>query len=475
MHYSNNIKNIFFIKTFIDSGIGASLPEMDLFITASVIEKNYPNTYKYTFFNMGYDYVNDSDLINLIKEKQADIIIFNVSLLEKTQFHNLCKLIKEFNRNIIIVVSGQLADIVREKILIDYNVDFVVFGESYLTIKELLFSLNKDTDLSSVNGICYRIEKNILINKDRDFYDNVDDFVIIEKIWDNIDIKKYSKYFDWNGINQQENYIPIIASFGCPFNCSYCTNRLRFGSKFRKRSCESVVKEINFLADKFSVKEIHFFDAVFNYDKQWAKEILSKLSKRKDKLSIAFPHGLRIDCMDEELIELFEKAGVYKVTYAIETASENLQKVIKEEKEIIELTSKRNIIVCGYFMLGFPNETEKEMKQTIEYAKNSKFDIAAFFKYSNLYEKMNKEYIIDESFTKFGYFSKNDNLNNMKINAFLLISQWKFYLNYKRLKNIFIKSKNKFMFIKQFIKFIGNMIYIYILYKIIYEKYVTKT
>lgn len=477
MHYFNNIKNILFIKTFIDSGIGSSLPELDLFITASVIETVNPNIYQYTFFNVGYDYTDDNDFISLIKSKEINSVVFNVNLLEKTQFHKLCKIIKDFDKNIVIIVSGQLADISKEKILKDNNVDFVVYGEVYVTIKELIFALNNGNSLSNIDGLCYRDKQNIIVNKNREFYDDVDSFIITEKIWNLIDIKKYSKSFGWNGINQQEYYIPILASFGCPFQCSYCTNRLRFGTKFRKRSAERVVKEINLLADKFSVKEIHFFDAVFNYDKQWAKEILKELSKRKEKLSISFPHGLRIDCMDEELIDLFEQAGVYKVTYAIESASPVLQKAINKNldlekaKRIIELTSDHNIIVCGYFMLGLPNETEKEMKQTIEYACNSKMDIAAFFKYSDLYSNINKEYVIDEDFTKFGYFSKNDDAYNMKVNAFLLVSQWKFYLNYNRLKNIFIKSKNKFVFIKHFIKFLGIIIYDYILYKVIYEKY----
>lgn len=480
MHYFNNIKNILFVKTFIDSGIGSSLPEMDLFITSSVIERNTPDIYNYTFFNIGYDYTDDTNFINLIKTKEIHIIVFSVSLLEKTQFHALCKVIKNFDKNIITIVSGQLADISKEKILTDNNVDFVAYGESYITIKELVLTLNNNLDLSAIDGLCYRENSSVVINNQRAFCDEVDSFAIAEKIWDIVDIKKYSKFFGWNGINQQDYYIPIIASFGCPFNCSYCTNRLKLGNKFRKRSVDSVVNEINMLVNKFSIKEIHFFDSVFDYDKQWAKEILTTLSKRKDKLSIAFPHGLRIDCMDEEMIDLFEKAGVYKVTYAIETASNDLQQKInknldlKRAKEIIELTSMKNIIVCGYFMLGFPDETEEQMKKTIEYACSSKIDVAAFFKYSDLYSNMNKEYLLGEDFTKFGYFSKNDSLTDMKTNALLLVSQWKFYLKAKRLKSIFLKSKNKFIFMKQFIKFVGIIIYDYILYKVIYEKYLTK-
>lgn len=470
--------NILFIKTFVDSGTGTSLPEIELFISASCIERGAPDKYKYTFFNVGYDYINDLQFVDLIRKKEIDIVVFSVNLLEKSSFHKLAKIIKTFNKNIIVIVSGQLASISKENILEDNNVDIVVYGEIYITVRDLIFAINDNDTLDKVDGICYRQNNKTVINKSRMFYDNVDDFVILNKIWDIIDIKKYSKSFGWNGINQHDVYIPILASFGCPFKCSYCTNRLLLGEKFRKRSVESVINEIDMLVEKFSINEIHFFDAVFNYDKEWAKAILKKLAEKEKKVSISFPHGLRVDYMDEELIKLFEKAGVYKVTYAIETASPRLQNKINKNlnleyaNKIIDITAKTSIIVCGYFMLGLPSETESDMKETIKYACKSNLDIAAFFKYSDLYSNVNKKYVIDEDFTKFGYFSKNDDLNNMKIDALLLISQLKFYLNRKRLMNLFLKSKNKFIFIKQFIKFVGIIIYNYILYKIIYEKYV---
>ncbi|MFA7675332.1 MAG: radical SAM protein, partial [Endomicrobiia bacterium] len=221
--------------------------------------------------------------------------------------------------------------------------------------------------------------------------------------------------------------------------------------------------------------------AVFNCDINWSKKILQEIIDRDLHVAIAFPHGLRVDCIDEELIDLFKKAGVYKVTYAIETASPSIQKQINKNldlnlaNKIIELTAKKNIIVCGYFMLGFENESENEMLQTISYACNSKFDIASFFKYSHLYDSVNKQYNNDgmknnDSFMEFSYFSNDlKNIESMKINYFILLAQRKFYLNIKRLLILFIKSKKKIKFIVQTMKAICIITQGYLISKIYYN------
>ncbi|MDD5101898.1 MAG: radical SAM protein, partial [Endomicrobiaceae bacterium] len=448
---------------------------------ASFLEQKYPDTHKYIFLNLGYDYINDEKILEIIINNNIDIVHFSTNVWETAILHRFTKLVKNINKNITVIVSGQLASIVKDKLLQDENIDITIYGESYVTFKELVYAINKNTGLQNIEGICYRKENIPVINSERQLYENVDEFVIVDKIWDLIDIKKYSKYLGWNGINQKNYYIPVLASFGCPFDCTYCTNRLYLGNKFRKRSINSVVDEIQYLIHKFNIYEIHFFDAVFNCDITWSKKILQEIIDRKLPVAIAFPHGLRVDCIDEELINLFKKAGVYKVTYAIETASPSLQKQINKNldlnlaNKIIELTAKKNIIVCGYFMLGFENESENEMLQTISYACNSKFDIASFFKYSHLYDSVNKQYNNDgmknnDSFMEFSYFSNDlKNIESMKINYFILLAQRKFYLNIKRLLILFIKSKKKIKFIVQTMKAICIITQGYLISKIYYN------
>jgi anaerobic magnesium-protoporphyrin IX monomethyl ester cyclase len=89
--------------------------------------------------------------------------------------------------------------------------------------------------------------------------------------------------------------------------------------------------------------------------------------------------------VDEELLDLMKAAGVYRVDYAIESANPERQVEMKKRlnlekvKWVIGETYKRGILSAGYFILGFPGETEAEMKKTIDYALKSKLQVASFF------------------------------------------------------------------------------------------------
>jgi len=89
--------------------------------------------------------------------------------------------------------------------------------------------------------------------------------------------------------------------------------------------------------------------------------------------------------MDRELVKKLKAAGCYCITYALETASPRMQKLIKKNvdldklKETIAYTAEEGIIAQAFCMLGFPGETVEEMKMTIDYALSSKLDRGWFF------------------------------------------------------------------------------------------------
>jgi len=88
--------------------------------------------------------------------------------------------------------------------------------------------------------------------------------------------------------------------------------------------------------------------------------------------------------MDEVLVLKLKEAGTYYIAYAIESASPVVQKRIgknldlEQAKRIIQLTVNQGILICGFFMLGFPEETKEEMIKTIKFAKEIPFHFANF-------------------------------------------------------------------------------------------------
>jgi radical SAM superfamily enzyme YgiQ (UPF0313 family) len=104
--------------------------------------------------------------------------------------------------------------------------------------------------------------------------------------------------------------------------------------------------------------------------------ILNLIIQNNLNIKISFPNGIRGDILDDELILLLKKAGAYMITFAVETASPRLQKLIRKNLDLkktvaaIKTTHKAGLITRGFFMVGFPTETEDEVKRTLRLAKN---------------------------------------------------------------------------------------------------------
>ncbi|NLH48900.1 MAG: B12-binding domain-containing radical SAM protein [Myxococcales bacterium] len=200
--------------------------------------------------------------------------------------------------------------------------------------------------------------------------------------WDLADIALYQRRTRHGYLYKYDRYFSLSSSRGCPYECAFCLNT--FGRRYRTRSPESVVGEIEALTRGYNIREIHFVDDDFNLDLDRAKRICDLIVERGLNIAITFPAGLRADRMDRELIDKLARAGCFKIPYGIETASPRLQALLKKNvnfaklEMVIEHTAARGIITQGFFMLGFPGETEEEARQTVDYALRSKLTFITF-------------------------------------------------------------------------------------------------
>jgi len=262
-------------------------------------------------------------------------------------------------------------------------IDLAVIGEGEATFQLYLKALGKGDPVDRVPGIVSSQQGVIQLAPPGAYVEDSDSLKVA---WDLLDPERY---FSMSGqssqsiIKKSRRCLPIFTSRGCPFGCIYCHNI--FGRTFRARSPESVVGEMAMLKQTYGVREIEIEDDCFNLDLNRAKKIARLIIDRKLNLAISFPTGLRADRMDRELVDLLKQAGTYRIIYAVETAVPRLQKLIRKNldfnraEKMIDYTADSGIMTCGFFMQGFPTETEAEMRQTMTYAEKSKFHQAFFF------------------------------------------------------------------------------------------------
>lgn len=285
------------------------------------------------------------------------------------------------------ILGGPISSTMGEQMVSEGLVDAAVVGEGERAVVSYLEALSGSGSMESIPGLIYK-ENGALGKNPTQLISDIDELV---PAWDLINPEQYFRSRSRHTINvlpRSKRSLCIFTSRGCPYGCIFCHNV--FGKRFRPRSPEAVLEEIEMLKRDYGVEEIEIADDVFNLDMDRAKKIARLIIERDLNLYISCSSGLRADLMDEELLDLLREAGTHRINYAIETASPRMQKVIKKNLDldkaakIIESTAARGIFTFGYFMMGFPTETEADLQMTIDYALASKLHGAAFF-YLNPY------------------------------------------------------------------------------------------
>lgn len=336
-------------------------------------------------------YLNPKDeLRSLVSTFKPHVVGFR-SLSSSADFmHSLVKIIKKESKEIITVAGGPHATTRPVETMQDRNLDYIVFNEGEITFPELLNAIRDGKDPSGVRGIGFRRNGEVVFTETRPYIENLDNLPL--PAWDLVDHSLYRGRF-FVEINNRINYVqvrpnsmPIFSSRACPYDCIYCHKI--FGRTYRAHSPERVLKEIDILYDKFNVRQIDFYDDIFNLNRKRTEEILKGIAERRREgrdIKLSFFSGLRGDVQDPSLIKYFRNAGTFMIPYAVETASPRLQKLIRKNidleklKRIVSITSRMNIITVGFAMLGFPTETREEIETTINFMLSSDFDVIEFF------------------------------------------------------------------------------------------------
>jgi radical SAM superfamily enzyme YgiQ (UPF0313 family) len=278
---------------------------------------------------------------------------------------NIAKLIKEFNKDIVIIVGGIHPTAMPNQTLQIPHFDFLIRGEGEKTTLELIKTLISKTNLSDVKGISYKRDGKVTTNEMRPEMTNLDEIP-----FDNrdllIDVDKYPK-----DVLEQ-----IHTSRGCPYQCAYCSSSIIWKGKVRFRSIENVLAEIEYLYYKYKVREINFADDNFTLEPERVKAICEGIVAKDFK--VRWRCCARADIhhkFDMELLRLMRKAGCQNICIGFESGSQELldraERRIKidEAETLTKMIKGARIKVHADFIVGLPGENESTLNKTLELMK----------------------------------------------------------------------------------------------------------
>jgi len=365
-------------------------------------------------------------LVDMVLARDPEVIGLTGLTFEAWTMVDFSARIRKKAPGILQVAGGIHANTFAEEMLRESGVDIVVLGEGEETFNDLLEAITSGRDLNSVPGIAFLEGDCCIYTPKRDPVPVLDDLPF--PAWDLVPLERYFGKRMGDLMFSRPEQASLFTSRGCPYGCIYCHNL--FGRAFRAHSAARVFEEINTLHKEYGIREFQIQDDVFNYDMDRSKAICRRIIENRLDIVLAFPNGVRADRMDDELIDLLYQAGTRRIAYGVESASPRIQKMIKKKvdlrkvSEVAVKTARKGILVKGYFMLGFPSETEEEMQQTIDFARDQAFHVVGFgravpLKGTEIYLQANAMGLnVDYDYNQFVYDYSNINMSNVDDKTF---------------------------------------------------------
>lgn len=273
----------------------------------------------------------------------------------------IAKLIKEINNDTVVVVGGPHPSMVGAEVFKCPHVDVCVKGEGEETIVELLRAVQARKGFDGIKGIVYRKGPGFLDNGPREYIKDLDSLPFPHQTAPEV-LKDYEKY-------PALAFKHMFATRGCPYDCFFCGSRNIWSRKARFRSPENIAREIKGLQQR-GVYSVAFEDDTFGINKNYIKQVCDAILANCP--DIKWSSELHVRLADDDTVSLMKEAGCYSISIGIESGNNQILKEMRKDITIEEalaacrIIKKHGLELCAFFMVGFPQETEETLNDTLK-------------------------------------------------------------------------------------------------------------
>lgn len=265
--------------------------------------------------------------------------------------------------NAPVVMGGSHASAAPESLLSSPYVDYVIRGEGERAFVEFLAFMQEQKAIEAVPNLAYKTNGRLCFNP------VADNFPL-----DDLPFPDLGDFAPSSYTLAGEPMTFIITSRSCPHKCSFCSVHTTFGEKYRLRSLENVLDEID-LRYRQGCRVIDFEDDNLTYYKSTFKELCRQIIARfpRGALQLVAMNGISYLSLDEEMLELMAAAGFSHLNLALVSSDKTVRETTKRPHtlsaylKVVEKASRLGLKIVSYQILGLPNETLESMIQTLAF------------------------------------------------------------------------------------------------------------
>lgn len=281
----------------------------------------------------------------------------------------IARIVRQARPGVLLVLGGEHGTAVPEYSLRDSVFDVIVLGEGEVTAVELFRRHLGGQSYTDLPGIAYldaesRFVATGLSPRQRE----IDEIALPD--WDSFPIEEYIGKNQQNGLNMGRS-MPILATRGCPYECTFCSNPTMWTKRYVMRSAGKVVDEIELYVRKYHVSNVDLQDLTAVVNRHWALEFSQELIKRGVNVTWQMPSGTRSEVFDAEVSDLLYRSGCRALSFAPETGSPELLELTKKRVDLermlqaMRIAVRRGFSLSCFLVIGFPGETRETLNATL--------------------------------------------------------------------------------------------------------------
>lgn len=337
-------------------------------------------------------------------------------------------------RGATIVMGGPHVSFRDEEALTTGLVDYVVRNEGEYSFRSLVDYLSGETTLDSVRGVSLLSDDgSVARTPDEPFISDLDSLPFPAR--ELLTLGHYNEKMNGRLMTT------LITSRGCPFNCDFCASSEFFGIRWRARSVDSILAEMELLYEKYGYRALCFVEDNFTMDPARAIELSERIiAKRWDLIWEAWS---RVDTIVKhpEMIRIMARAGFKWTFVGFESGSQEVldgygkKTIAGDAFRAMDILRSNGVQATGAFILGAVNDTKRTIDETIRFAKHLnprkvQFSILTPYPGTKLYDQVKDRLLTDDwgEFTALTPVIKLDNLSPRQVSSRLIKAYASFYL-----------------------------------------------
>lgn len=303
-------------------------------------------------------------IVERVKEQSAQMAGISVNLATVETSAEISKALND--AGVPFFVGGPEVTANLNYVLESLSPPYAIQGEGENAVVELVHAINSGSRLEKIPGLAFwSVEKRQYCVNDRRPWMDMDDIPLLP--YDLLDLDRYDRSYAEFVSDRAE---VLNTSRGCPYQCTFCSNKYVWSNKYRAMSPQRMVEHVKHALSSTDATAIYFREDHFTLDAKRVRDFCHLVLE--EGLQFEWGCESRVNNLDADLVALMFRAGLRSMWFGVESGADEILKklnkgaTVEMARQAAQVCRDAGVMVGFSIMLGLPGETKEDLQKTID-------------------------------------------------------------------------------------------------------------